>query len=125
MDKVAGIILLVDGIETSVAFYKKLGFSITKEVPNTATTVRLGGFWVELLHKSKVVSEEYKEDANNPKKGAGSYLQIQVKDTNVFYDAIVNNGITPSGKPKDFPWGRREFIVVDPDGYKLAFFNLI
>lgn len=125
MDKVAGIILLVDNLETSTAFYKKLEFEIKKEVPKTATTIHLGDFWIELLHKSKVVSEEYKKDINNPEKGAGIYLQIQVKDTDVFYDRAVGNGIKPSAKPKDFPWNQREFIVVDPDGYKLAFFNPI
>ena len=79
MDKVAGIILLVDSIETSVSFYKKLGFEIVKEVPHTATTVRLGDFWVELLHNSRVVTEEYKEDISNPKKGAGIIFKLKLK----------------------------------------------
>ncbi len=125
MAKVAGAILLVDNIEKSVAFYKKLGLKVAKEVPGTASTLNLGDFWVELLHKSKVVSEEYKEDIERPNRGAGLYLQIQVNDADVFYNTIVNNGIVPSGKPKNYPWNQREFIVIDPDGYKLAFFNSI
>ncbi len=125
MAKVAGAILLVDNIESSTAFYKKLGLNVTNEVPDTATTLNLGDFWLELLHISKVVSEEYKEDVERPNKGAGLYLQIQVDDVDDFYNEIIKNGIVPSGKPKDYPWNQREFIVIDPDGYKVAFFSMI
>jgi catechol 2,3-dioxygenase-like lactoylglutathione lyase family enzyme len=125
MAKVAGVILLVDNIEKSVAFYEKLGFITSKEVPGTATTLKLGDFWLELLHKSKVVSEEYGEDVESPHKGAGLYLQIQVDDTDAFYDTVTKNEIVPSGIPKNYPWNQREFIIIDPDGYKIAFFNPI
>ncbi len=94
------------------------------EVADTAITFRLGDFWIELLHKSKVVSGEYKADADCTNKGAGIYLQVQVEDTDIFYDTVVANGIVPSQKPKNFPWNQREFIVVDPNGYKIAFFSL-
>lgn len=125
MDKVAGVILLVEDIQKSADFYKQLGFAVTEERPDIATIVRLDKFWVELLLKTKVVSREYKEDVNNPQKGAGIYLQVQVGDTDAFYETVLKNGVNPPNKPKDFPWGQREFIVIDPDGYKIAFFNQI
>jgi len=125
MNNVAGIILLVNELEVSADFYQKLGFTVTKKVPDTAITVSFGSFWIELLHKSKVVSEEYTEDIPNPQKGAGIYLQIQVDNTDRYFEEISNKGIMPAGSPRNFPWNHREFIVVDPDGYKLAFFNSI
>lgn len=125
MDKVAGIILLVNSIEISVAFYKKLGFLVTEERPDIATILKLGEFWIELLNKTKVVSEEYKKDVVVSEKGAGTYLQIQVKDIDNFHTTIVNNGVLSASEPGDYPWNQREFIVVDPNGYKIAFFSKI
>lgn len=78
MKKVAGIILLVNRIEESVAFYRKLGFEVIKEVRDTATTLSLGEFWVELLHNNKVISEEYKEDTKNSAKGAEVFLMSAI-----------------------------------------------
>lgn len=125
MEKVAGIILLTDDVVASVLFYKNLGFEIIKEVPDVATTVALDQFWIELLDKNKVVSEEYKEDINAPKNGAGSYLQIQVKNVDDFYQSVINKGIQVNGKPENYPWNHREFILIDPSGYKIAFFEPI
>ena len=125
MEKVAGIILLVENIEASVSFYKHLGFEVVKEVPAVATTVGLNGFWVELLNKQEVVSEEYKEDLKVAKHGAGTYLQIQVRDIDAFYSTLASKGIVTAVKPKNYPWGHREFVVTDPGGYKIAFFTPI
>jgi predicted lactoylglutathione lyase len=123
MNNVAGIILLVDDIGGSVSFYKKLGFSVAKEVPQIATTVCLGDFWVELLHRTKVVTEEYKEDREKSAKGAGAYLQVQVEDVDAFYRSVISSGIDVPHEPQDYPWNQREFTVRDPDGYKLTFFT--
>ena len=125
MDKVAVIILLVSNIEISVAFYVKLGFIVTEERLGIATILKLDDFWIELLDKTRVVSEEYKKDVAVSEKGAGAYLQIQVKDIDNFHATIVNNGVLSAGKPEDYPWNQREFVVVDPNGYKIAFFSRI
>jgi len=29
-----------------------------------------------------------------------------------------------STEPKTWPWGKREFVVKDPDGYKLVFYSV-
>jgi len=39
------------------------------------------------------------------------------------YAELVAAGITPRSEPRDWPWGNREFIVKDPDGYKLCFWQ--
>jgi catechol 2,3-dioxygenase-like lactoylglutathione lyase family enzyme len=44
-------------------------------------------------------------------------------DVDALYREISERGITGEGPPEDAPWGRREFIVVDPDGNRLRFAN--
>jgi len=38
---------------------------------------------------------------------------------------VKGQGIEPRTEPKTWPWGKREFVVKDPDGYKLVFYSLI
>lgn len=125
MENVAGIIFIVEDLEQSLGFYQNIGFNLIKQVPDVAYTVVYNGFWIELLHKSKMVSEEYKTDIQTTQKSAGAYLQIEVKDIDGFYEKIKNKGISTTNAPKDFSWGHREFILTDPNGYKLAFFSKI
>jgi len=125
MNKVTGIIFLVDDIVSSVKFYTKLGFRVASELPNIATRVQLGEFQIELLLKQKVVSEEYKEDIPARQKGAGAYLQIKVEDVDSFYFLAKSNDVQISAIPKNYPWSQREFIVIDPNGYKISFYSTI
>jgi len=46
-----------------------------------------------------------------------------VDDADASYQEVVAKGIKPSSEPRDWPWGNREFVVRDPDGYKLVFFQ--
>jgi len=122
MANIAGIICLVKDLEKTVVFYEALGFVFKKRVPGIFATAYLGEFWIEFLLESKVVTEEFKKDAGKPK-GAGQYIHIAVDDVDAFYEAVLEKGLRPSGMPKDFPWGHREFVVQDPAGYKLVFFG--
>lgn len=123
MDKVAGIILLVEDIERAFTFYETLGFTFMHRKSDIEITVTLGNFQLELLATDKVVTREYKADVGITNKGVGSYLQIQVSDVDVFYKELLERGITIAGQPEDYPWNHREFTVADPDGYKLTFFS--
>ncbi len=40
-----------------------------------------------------------------------------------FYEAMLAKDIKPASAPQDFSWGRREFVIRDPDGYRLVFFQ--
>ena len=125
MNKVSGIILLVENIDNSVEFYEKLDFRVRKHVPGIATTVELDNFWVELLDKTKVVTEAYKLPKNVSINGAGAYLQINVSNVDTFYDRIRDKKILVLAAPQDYSWGHRECIVQDPDGYILCFYSTI
>lgn len=123
MKSVAGVICLVKELEPSIKFYEALGFEFKKHVPGVAATAYLNWFWIEFLLEDKVVTEAFKDDAAISPKGAGQYIHINVDDVNAFYKDVLAKGLQPFSEPQDFPWGHREFVLVDPSGYKLVFFS--
>lgn len=123
MKSVAGVICLVKDLEKSVEFYEMLGFVFKKRIPDVAATAYLNWFWIEFLLENKVVTESYKEDVAVSSKGAGQYIHISVDDVDAFYSTILAKGLQPAGRPQDFAWGHREFVLKDPSGYKLVFFS--
>jgi len=50
-------------------------------------------------------------------------LYLSVDDVDVFQKELLSKGMKPSSKPQDHPRGNREFILRDPDGYKLVIFK--
>ena len=46
-----------------------------------------------------------------------------IEKTADFYKGLIAKGLKPSSKPRDWPWGNREFVIRDPDGYKLVIFK--
>jgi catechol 2,3-dioxygenase-like lactoylglutathione lyase family enzyme len=123
MKSVAGIICLVSDLDKSIEFYKMLGFEFKKQNPGISAHAYLNWFWIELLLKDKVVTEEFKNDVELLPKGAGQYIHINVEDVDEFYEEVIAKGLKPLSEPEDFPWGHREFVLSDPDGYKLVFFT--
>ena len=123
MKSVAGVICLVKDLEKVTEFYGALGFDFKKRVPGISETAYLNWFWIEFLLEDKVVTEEFKEDVKASSKGAGQYIHINVEDVDMFYEGVLTKGLRPSSEPQDFPWGHREFVLRDPDGYKLVFFS--
>lgn len=123
MKSVAGIICLVSDLDRSVEFYKTLGFEFNKQNPGISAHAYLNWFWIELLSKDKVITEEFKNDIAVSPKGAGQYIHINVENVDEFYKDIIAKGLKPLSEPKNFPWGHKEFVLSDPDGYKLVFFT--
>lgn len=123
MKSVSGIICLVDDLDEVTEFYETLGFEFRKRTPDVSATAYLNWFWIEFLLADKVITDVFKEDVSATPKGAGQYIHISVEDTDEFYNSVIAKGLTPAGKPQDFPWGHREFVMVDPSGYKLVFFS--
>lgn len=125
MKSVSGMVCLVTDLEKTTEFYEALGFEFRKNVPDVSATAYLNWFWIEFLLVGKVVTEQFKEDVSASPKGAGQYIHINVEDVDEFYDGVVQKGLTPACEPQDFSWGHREFVLIDPDGYKLVFFSKI
>jgi uncharacterized glyoxalase superfamily protein PhnB len=118
--KVTGLVLWTQDNTLSVKFYKKLGFEMIESNDNVSV-VELSGFQVMLV--SMRDEPEFNRDALAGDKGRGMYLYLRVEDADAFHASLSEKGITPYTSPRDWPWGNREFIVKDPDGYKLCFWQ--
>lgn len=120
---VAGVIQIVKDLEKSTTFYKALGFEFRKYIPDVSATAYLNWFWIELLLEDKIVTQEFKEDIKVTQKGAGQYIHISVEDVDDYYKNLLEKGLKPLSKPQDYPWGSREFVIQDPDRYRIVFFK--
>lgn len=120
--KVSGIVHYVKDTAKTAEFYEKLGFIIDRNEPDHVS-VELGDFWMDFHPQDKEDKPEFQKEANLENRGAGLFLYISVDDVDAFNEEIVEKGLKPSNEPKDWPWGNREFIIRDPDGYKLVFFT--
>jgi predicted lactoylglutathione lyase len=56
-------------------------------------------------------------------KGTGAQTQLSVDNVDEFYEEVKSKGMKPQSEPKDTPMKRREFMLIDPDGYRLVFFT--
>lgn len=118
--KVSGLLFWVQENKLAEKFYKKLGFDVARS-QDDHSVVSLNGFVITLV--SMRDEDIFTKDSMTPEKGRGMYVYIKVDDIDKKYAELIANKITPATKPKDWPWGNREFIAKDPDGYKLCFWD--
>ena len=131
MKSIAGLLFYVKDIQITADFYESLGFTVV-EKRDDYLSIRLNWFWMDfhpqdMEDKQSLRSDELKPDfqkeANLGHKGAGMFVYISVEDVDDFYKGVLAKGLKPSSEPKDWPWGNREFVLRDPDGYKIVFFK--
>jgi catechol 2,3-dioxygenase-like lactoylglutathione lyase family enzyme len=122
LNSVSGVTFYVKDLEKTTAFYEALGFRIGKQEDNHVTCY-VNWFWVDLIAADKEDDPTRKKDAALPHKGAGAYLYIKVDNADEYHKGLQAHGIKPAGEPQKRPSGNREFMVVDPNGYKLMFFD--
>ena len=119
---VTGLVFWVLDNTVSVKFYKKLGFEVTYST-DLASAVRLGDFTITLV--STRDEDEFGHDSMAREKGRGMYVYIRVDDIDGIYQMLQRRGVSPHTQPRNWDWGNREFVVKDPDGYKLCFWQPI
>jgi catechol 2,3-dioxygenase-like lactoylglutathione lyase family enzyme len=132
MKSIAGMVFYVKDLKQTAKFYETLGFLVTKNEENHLS-IRLNWFWIDFhpqdkqsLRSFQDLKEdipEFQKEAVLEPKGAGEFLYISVEEIDDFYKELIKKGLKPASEPKDYPWGNREFILKDPDGYKLVFFQ--
>lgn len=115
--RITNLLFWVQENKLSEKFYKKLGFEI-KQSDDEHSIVSLNGFTIDLVNMRDDAG--FAGDSLSPEKGKGVYVYIHVDDVNAKYDELISLGLTPRSKPKDWKWGNREFVIKDPDGYKLC-----
>ncbi|MCL5970168.1 MAG: VOC family protein [Patescibacteria group bacterium] len=124
LKSVSGFVCYVKDLEKTAKFYKDLGFLQSARDENHVS-FRLNWFSIDFVDQDKEAKEEFKKEANAQNKGAGMFINISVESVDDFYKGVINKGLKPSSEPRDWPWGNREFVLRDPDGYKLVFFQKI
>ncbi len=126
LKSVSGLGLYVSDIKKTVAFYKKLGFNkVSKD--EGSTKIYLNWFWVQFTENatSKNLGKEFQKEAFAKNRGAGLYINVSVSEIDAYYSSLLKKRLKPSSKPRNWPWGNREFVIRDPDGYKIVFFEKI
>lgn len=118
---VSGITCFVKDLARTARFYETLGFEVKKKDANHVA-VYSNWFWIDFLTAAKEARPEYKKEAALSGKGGGLYIYLSVDDIDGFHKALLSKGIKPDGEPRDAS-GNREFVLRDPDGYKLVIFR--
>jgi catechol 2,3-dioxygenase-like lactoylglutathione lyase family enzyme len=100
------VTLHVQDVEVALAFYRQLpGAILEYHRPGEFALLRFGQGLLGLLRR-----------------GSGHFhLEMQVEDLDAAFQHLRQAGIEPESAPTDRPWGRRDFLVVDPDGNILEF----
>jgi catechol 2,3-dioxygenase-like lactoylglutathione lyase family enzyme len=111
-NSISGITCYVEDLSKTAEFYESLGFRRGKEEPDRVT------FYVNWFFVTFIA-----DDAEASNRGAGLHINIKVDDIGEFHKAVVAAGMKPDGEPEVQASGNREFVLRDPDGYKLAFFQ--
>ncbi|HLO13345.1 MAG TPA: VOC family protein [Anaerolineales bacterium] len=119
---VSGITCFVKNLAKTAKFYESLGFEIRKREANHITAYS-NWFWIDFLAIGKDERAQRNKDADLSNKGAGILLYLSVDDVDEFHKYLVSKKLKPSTKPQNQPWGNREFILRDPDGYTLVIFK--
>jgi len=122
LKSVSGFTLYVKDSGKSAGFYEILGFKVEKRETGHVL-VRVNWFTVDLVDQRNEQKEEFQKEANAEPKGSGIFINVSVGDVDEFYRMVVDKGLKPSSEPRDWPWGTREFVIRDPDGYKLVIFK--
>ena len=122
VNSISGITCYVEDISRTAEFYETIGFRRGKEEPDRVTFY-VNWFSVTFIAQDREEDAELRKEAELPTKGSGLFLYIKVDDIEDFHKAVLSKGMKPDGEPQVRASGNREFVLRDPDGYKLAFFQ--
>ncbi|HEY3313151.1 MAG TPA: VOC family protein [Anaerolineales bacterium] len=119
---VSGFTCYVKDLDATAGFYENLGFDIKKREASHLTAYS-NWFWIDFLAIDKDERPEYSRAANLNNKAGGLFIYLSVDNVDETYNELVAGGLKPVTTPQNQPWGNREFILQDPDGYNLVFFK--
>jgi catechol 2,3-dioxygenase-like lactoylglutathione lyase family enzyme len=118
-----GLMLYVTDVQASLDVYQTLGFQVVRAHAPVFASVRLGDVLIQFQDKRNPSDPSFRAEAMAEPKGGGLFIYLQVEDVDQFYKDIQEQGVVPTTVPRDWPGGNREFVVRDPDGYKLVFYQ--
>ena len=113
-------LFLSSDLKETAKFYKQAGFDVN--VSDNSIRIKPGDFTLAFADEKKIAIQN--ESGLTPK-GLGIYTYVEVDDVDKHFELVKKNGIEPRTEPKTWPWGKREFVVKDPDGYKIVFYSSV
>jgi catechol 2,3-dioxygenase-like lactoylglutathione lyase family enzyme len=107
---------LVDDLDRSIAYYRKLGFTFGEPWDGFYAIGALDGLELHLKEAPKNQAErQYRRDNEHLDASAG------VDGIEAFYERCVANDATILKPLAATAWGTKDFYVQDPDGYIICF----
>ncbi|MDO8335988.1 MAG: VOC family protein [Candidatus Saccharibacteria bacterium] len=122
INSISSVTYYIIDIEKTAKFYEALGFRMGKQEADSLI-VYVNWFGITFRTADAVGVDEFKSEFDQSSKGAGHFLNMKVANADKAYGEAVAVGVQPTSEPVDKPWGSREFTIIDPDGYKLVFFE--
>ncbi len=102
-------------MQRSVAFYQRLGFDFEPYWDGSSYAfLSMNGLSLHLAHTP---NPDFVFNAG------GVYFYLD--DVDSFFVKLTEAGVATLDRPKDRPWGTREFAVSDPDETLLRFGQLL
>jgi catechol 2,3-dioxygenase-like lactoylglutathione lyase family enzyme len=115
------IVCYVNSVTASAAFYSDLGFEVN-QLRSDYALVSLGNNITFSLHEeSSETIPEFQAAAAVRPRGASVYFYFEVPDIDAW--AAEHAAACSYSEPISRPWGKREMLVSDPDGYMLMFYS--
>jgi catechol 2,3-dioxygenase-like lactoylglutathione lyase family enzyme len=121
VNSISGITCYVSDLARTAEFYETIGFRRGKEEPGRLTFY-VNWFFVTFIAQDQEADAELQSEAELPNRGSGVFTYVKVDDLEDYYKSVVSNGLKPESEPR-VRSGNREFVLRDPDGYKLVFFE--
>ncbi len=115
------IVLYTDDLQKTAEFYLKFGVTI-KEQDERKCVFHLGDFDLHFNKNEDI--PEYAYVAEN-KHGTGIILYVEIDDLENAYTIAKCIGGKIKSEIAVRPWGTREFLFQDPNGYNIVFFEEI
>ena len=107
---------LVDDLDRSMAYYRRLGFTFGEPWDGFYAVGYLDGLELHLKEAPKNQAErQYRRDNEHLDASAG------VDGIEAFYARCVANGATIFKPLAATAWGTKDFYVEDPDGHIISF----
>ena len=120
-NSIAGVAYRVADLARTAEFYDRLGFRRGKQEPDRVTFY-VNWFSVTFIARDRADDVEPREPDAAPL-GSGVFLYIKVDDIEAVHRELRANGLQPASEPAVRASGNREFLLRDPDGYRLVLFQ--
>jgi catechol 2,3-dioxygenase-like lactoylglutathione lyase family enzyme len=107
---------LVDDLQRSIAYYRKLGFTFGEPWGGFYAIGRLDGLELHLKEAPRNPAErKHRRDHEHLDAAAG------VEGIEAFYERCVASDVPILRPLTPTEWGTKDFYVEDPDGYVISF----